>query len=137
MELTGRCLCGAIRYRLSEPPRKVVSCWCRVCQYIGAGGGTVSAIFNASAVSIHGELNGHFTTADSGHVVERRYCLRCGTHVMATSGAFPDVIFIRVGTLDDPGSVRPSVTMWTSSAPSWACVDPTLPRMATQPPPRT
>lgn len=137
MELTGGCLCGAIRYRLSESPRRVVSCWCRVCQYIGAGGGTVSAIFNASAVSIHGALNGHLITADSGHVVERRFCPQCGTHVIATSGAFPGVIFIRVGTLDDLESVQPSVTMWTSSAPSWASIDPTLPRMDTQPPPRT
>jgi hypothetical protein len=135
MELTGGCLCGAIRYRLSEAPRTVVSCWCRVCQYIGGGSGTVNAVFSASAVSIDGQLNEHLIAADSGYDVVRRFCSVCGTHVVATSGAFPGVIFVRVGTLDDPESVRPSATMWTSSAPSWASIDRTLPCMETQPPP--
>src|SRR5579871_1122082 len=136
MELTGKCLCGAIRYRATEQPRTVVACWCRVCQYIGGGGGTVNAIFNASAVSLSGETSEHRLEADSGYVVARRFCAKCGTHIVATSAAFPGVIFIRVGTLDDPECARPSVTMWTSSAPSWASIDPAVPRMDTQPLPR-
>jgi hypothetical protein len=136
MALTGGCLCAAIRYRVSEAPRSVVSCWCRVCQYIGAGSGTVNAVFDASAVSVQGKLAEHLITADSGYVVARRFCPLCGTHVVATSEAFPGVIFVRVGSLDDPESVSPSVTMWASSAPSWASIDAALPRMETQPSPR-
>jgi hypothetical protein len=136
VELTGGCLCGAVRYRLSAPPLRVLSCWCRVCQYIGAGSGTVSATFKASSVSVEGELREDRRNADSGQVVSRQFCPTCGTHVLASSAAFPSLIFVRVGTLDDPESVRPSVTMWAASAPSWAPVDPALPRMDRQPPAR-
>jgi hypothetical protein len=37
-------------------------------------------------------------------------------------------IGVRAGTLDEPDLGKPQVTIWTSSAPSWACFDPDLPR---------
>jgi hypothetical protein len=40
-----------------------------------------------------------------------------------------------VGTLDDPGALRPAATIWTSVAPDWAVIDPQLPRFEQQPPP--
>jgi hypothetical protein len=42
---------------------------------------------------------------------------------------------VRAGTLDDPEIARPAVTIWTASAPSWACIDERLPRVDRQPPP--
>jgi hypothetical protein len=42
---------------------------------------------------------------------------------------------VRAGTLDDPELARPSVTIWTSSAPSWACFDERLAKVERQPPP--
>jgi len=42
---------------------------------------------------------------------------------------------VRVGTLDDRELARPSVTIWTSSAPSWTCFDERLPKVKRQPPP--
>ena len=37
-------------------------------------------------------------------------------------------IGMRAGTLDEPDLGKPEITIWTSSAPSWACFDPDLPR---------
>jgi hypothetical protein len=42
---------------------------------------------------------------------------------------------VRAGTLDDPDLGNPQITIWTSSAPSWACFDPALPREEKQAPP--
>ena len=41
MTVTGRCLCGAVRWESSEPAIVTRVCWCRDCQYFGAGSGTV------------------------------------------------------------------------------------------------
>jgi len=38
-------------------------------------------------------------------------------------------------TLDDPAIAAPSMAIWTSQAPVWACIDPALPRVEKQPPP--
>jgi hypothetical protein len=34
---------------------------------------------------------------------------------------------VRAGTLDDPEIGRPGMTIWISSAPSWAVFDPNIP----------
>jgi hypothetical protein len=49
--------------------------------------------------------------------------------------ARPHLIFVRSGTLDDPEIIKPGSSIWTSQAPTWACVDPTIPRIERQPPP--
>lgn len=77
----------------------------------------------------------HASTADSGGRIVRQFCAICGTHVLARSDHYPVMVFLRLGTLDDTEKVRPTVTMWTASAPSWAPIDPHLPKLERQPPP--
>jgi hypothetical protein len=110
-------------------------CWCRVCQYLGAGSGAVGAMFLKDAVSVSGPLTDHVIRADSGSIMHRRFCTRCGTPVFSEAEQRPDQIFVRVGTLDDPNLAAPSATIWTKSAPVWACFDPDLPTIEGQPPP--
>ncbi|HVM86157.1 MAG TPA: GFA family protein [Candidatus Binatia bacterium] len=133
--ITGGCECGAVRYSAGEEPVVSRVCWCRVCQKIGAGGGTVNAIFKTASLVIDGVLRNYASLADSGNRVHRRFCPQCGTHVFSQSEARPHLIVVRAGTLDDPEIARPAATIWTGSAPSWACIDPALPKIEGQPPP--
>jgi hypothetical protein len=135
MEITGGCLCRAVRYRISAPPLVTRVCWCRLCQYLGAGNATVNTCFAKDAVQFAGTLRDYSSTADSGNAMHRRFCPLCGTQVFSESEARPTLIFVRAGTLDDPTVAQPSVTIWTSRAPSWACINPQLPRVEMQPPP--
>jgi hypothetical protein len=135
MEITGGCLCGLVRYRATAEPIVTRTCWCRLCQYIGAGSATVNACFPTAAVDIQGELRDYCSVADSGNVMHRRFCPHCGTHLFSEAEARSHLIFIRVGTLDDPEIVRPAVTIWTSEAPTWACFDERIPQVERQPPP--
>ena len=132
---TGRCLCGAVTYRITADPISARACWCRLCQYIGAGSGTVNAAFRTEAVDINGVLGDYCSNADSGSRMHRRFCPACGTHLFSEAESRPHLIFVRVGSLDDPEIVRPVATIWTSQAPSWACFDPDLPEVEGQPPP--
>ena len=45
------------------------------------------------------------------------------------------MIGVRAGTLDDPEIGKPQMTIWTSSAPSWAVFDPNIQRDEKQSPP--
>ena len=135
MNITGGCLCKAVRYRATSPPILTRTCWCRVCQYIGAGSATVNACFKTGAVTIEGKLGDYRGIADSGNVMHRKFCPTCGTHLFSAAESRPHLLFIRVGTLDDPGIAPPSVTIWTSQAPDWACIDDRLPKVEKQPPP--
>jgi len=135
MKITGRCLCGAVRYHVCAEPLASRSCWCRVCQYIGAGSATVNICFPSNAIVIEGELRDFRSVADSGSVMHRRFCPKCGTHMFSEAELRPHLIFVRVGTLDDTELGRPGSTIWTSQAPSWACIDQNLPRVERQPAP--
>jgi hypothetical protein len=110
-------------------------CWCRLCQYLGAGSGTVNACFPSDAIVIEGELADFKSVADSGNVMHRRFCAACGTQLFSEAEARPHLIFVRAGTLDDPEVAKPAVTIWTEAAPSWACIDAALPTYEKQAPP--
>lgn len=134
-DITGGCLCKAVRYRVTAPPIVTRVCWCRLCQYLGAGSGTVNVCFPTSALEIEGETRDHRSIADSGNVMHRSFCPACGTPLFSGAESRPHLIFVRAGTLDDPEVARPAMTIWTSAAPRWACIDPDLPNVPGQPPP--
>lgn len=135
MEIEGGCLCRSVRYRSTAAPVVTRVCWCRLCQYIGAGSGTVNVCFRTEAITITGQLSDYQSVADSGNVMHRRFCPTCGTHLFSEAEARPHLIFVRAGTLDDPNVAKPSMTIWTSQAPGWACIDEKLPSLTGQPPP--
>ena len=135
MTITGGCLCKAVRYEIGAAPIATRMCWCRLCQYLGAGNATVNAAFPKSAITISGELNDYQSVAESGAVMHRRFCPSCGTPMFSEAEPRPHLIFVRVGTLDDPELGRPMATIWASQAPRWACIDESLPRIERQPPP--
>jgi len=135
MLITGGCLCRAIRYEFSAPPIVSRVCWCRFCQYIGAGSGTVNTCFPSAAMTLHGEPTDYRSIADSGNVMHRRFCSACGTPLFSIAASRPHLIFVRAGTLDDTEIAQPAMTIWTSAAPSWACISDSLPTVERQPPP--
>ena len=135
MTVTGGCQCGAVRYEIDAAPITSRVCWCRLCQRIGAGSGTVNACFPRAAARIQGELHDYVSVADSGNVMHRRFCPSCGVHLFSEAEVRPHLIFVRAGTLDDPEIAKPAATIWTSQAPSWACINDKVPKVDQQPPP--
>ncbi|MEY4762627.1 MAG: hypothetical protein RLZZ200_2483 [Pseudomonadota bacterium] len=129
---TGKCLCGAVRFELTAGPLVTRVCWCRDCQHLAANG-TVNVVVSEETLVVHGMLAEHTKPADSGNLLTRQFCPTCGTHLFGRSSGRPQVRVVRAGNLDNPSSVRPSMQIWTSSAPDWACLDPSLPRVERQP----
>jgi len=133
---TGSCLCGDVQYSISSDPMAVRICWCKDCQKIAANG-TVNILVSTESINHSGRLEGYVNTADSGDQMTRRFCPRCGTHVFSNSSSRPDLTVVRAGTLSDPSSIRPTMNIWISSAPDWACIDKGLETVEKQPtPPR-
>jgi hypothetical protein len=127
MPIEGGCFCGAVRYRIDAPVRGVRACYCRKCQYMGAGGPNYVAMAAKAAFQItRGEPRRHSAPADSGNDVARLFCGDCGTYLWSDSPAY-DVYPVRVGTLDDPSGMIPQVQIWTEAAQPWHHIDPDIP----------
>lgn len=131
---TGRCLCGAVSFKLTAEPVATRICWCRDCQHVAANG-TVNVVVPTEALEVSGAVSGYVSRADSGNEMTRQFCPRCGTHLFSKSSGRPQFRVVRVGNLDDPSSVTPTVNIWTASAPTWACMDPALEKVDRQGPP--
>ena len=133
MAITGRCFCGAVTFTRDDPPVMARSCWCRDCRYLASGSATVNAVFKAEGVKVTGQVSEYRSTADSGSAMRRSFCPQCGTPLFSAADSRPHLLIIRTGALDDQELARPSANIWTASAPSWACMDASLPKIAGQP----
>lgn len=131
----GGCLCGAVRIMIDAEPMAARQCWCRLCQYLGAGSGTVNVVFPTDAVTITGDVRWHASIADSGNAMRRGFCPQCGTPIFSMAESRPYQTIIRAGALDDPGLIGPQAVIWTDAAPTWAHHDPDLPHYPAQIPP--
>lgn len=132
----GGCLCGQVRYTIEAEPLGARSCWCRDCQRIASGSATVNVLFPEAGVQFTGAIGTFSMVADSGNTVERGFCTGCGAQLYSrTTSPAGLPMRIRAGTLDDPELIAPAATIFTDSAPSWAPIDPALPRFPKAAPP--
>lgn len=135
--ITGGCLCGQIRYTIRAEPLGTRTCWCTDCQKIASGSATNNVLFPQDAVRFEGEIATLEKRADSGNLIGRGFCPKCGTQLYsATLDPQGAPIRIRAGTLDDPELAAPQEVIWVSSAPSWAAINRNLPCHAKGAPPK-
>jgi len=132
--ITGGCLCGAVRYEANAKPVMTRACWCRTCQHLAAGNATINVVFPSDAVSISGELRDYESLADSGNKMHRKFCPSCGVHLFSMAEVRPHILIVRAGTLDDQKNIKIDALIWTSSAPEWVYLDTSIPQFEKQPP---
>ncbi len=76
-QITGQCLCGAIKAVAHSAAAQLDACHCSMCR--NWGGGPYFAIECGSDVSFEGA--GHIKCYDSSVWAERGFCSKCGTHL--------------------------------------------------------
>ncbi|MGE0179322.1 MAG: GFA family protein [Sphingomonas sp.] len=119
--LEGGCACGAVRYRLNAAPMFVHCCHCTSCQTETGSAFVINALIEASEVEmIEGEAEPLLTPSESGRGQQIWRCPECRVALWSNYGGACDLIrFVRVGSLDDPGSLPPDVRIFTRSKLAW------------------
>ena len=116
--IEGGCACGACRYELHGTPMIVHACHCTDCQRVTGAPFAVNAWIEADNVVLKsGELKSVMLKGgESGKPCKLWHCSSCGTSLWSRYHAAPgNCRWVRVGTLDDPGSLVPDVHIWTRS----------------------
>lgn len=119
LPLLGRCLCGDVRYSLSELPRVTVLCHCTHCQRQSGSLLSMVCLAPESALHLSGETRLFVDTGDSGLDVLRHFCGRCGSPILSRLASKPGVVFVKAGTLDDWRSLTPAVEVYRDHAAPW------------------
>ena len=132
--LTGGCLCGAVRYKVSADLIFSGKCYCEDCRKTSSSGhGSVYAV-PEQAVTMTGKLTEYTKNGGSGQAITRRFCPVCGSRISATAVVMPGVMMITASTLDDPEKYVSQMSIFTSRAPSWDRPPSDTPSFAEMPP---
>lgn len=123
----GGCLCGAVRYHVSEAPRWGALCHCRSCRK-HSGAVVVPFIGVArSALSYTGDAPQSYQSSPG---VTRSFCGRCGSPITFATDERPHEIDIFVGTLDAPERFPPQFHVHTAERVAWVVIADGLPQHA-------
>ncbi len=122
--ITGSCLCGAVRYRLDAPAKRMTHCHCSMCRKAhGAAFATYVSCAPSDLRWLSGEPDVVLYQSSPG--VQRAFCHRCGS---VAPSVFGEHVSVPAGNLDgDPGA-RPSCHIFTAETAPWHVITDDLPR---------
>jgi len=119
-EITGGCLCGAVRYSTSAAPSLMANCHCTDCQKSSGGAFACVLALPENQVKFEkGGLKWYEKKGDSGNAVRRGFCQNCGSQIASTADAMPGAILLKAGTIDDGKLYQPQMVLYTDSKQSW------------------
>lgn len=121
----GGCLCGAIRYRATSKPVRVVICHCPMCR---RHSGAPALAFAHFPVRNFEWIGGEPTRYRSSEYAERGFCPRCGSTLSMHEEVLAERVQIAVGSLDAPERIRPDDHVWTQHQLPWFEITDDLPR---------
>lgn len=124
-DMTGGCLCGALRYRIDGQPRgDVVHCHCTLCR---RASGAVAVTWLTVARGDFAWVAGTPALYRGSAKGAREFCATCGTPVTFRHADYADEIDISVGSLDRPEDAPASLHIWTGTRLPWLALDTHLP----------
>lgn len=120
VQLEGGCSCGGIRYRLKSVPMFVNCCHCTQCQRLTGSAFVINALIEADRVeTLAGDPEVTAGPSESGRPHDIYRCPACRTAVWSDYGRRRTMLFIRVGTLDDPSALPPDAHIFARSKLRW------------------
>ncbi|MCL4289148.1 MAG: GFA family protein [Thermoleophilia bacterium] len=127
VEREGGCACGAVRYRLASEPLFVHCCHCLNCQRQTGSAFVINLVIEADRVRLlQGEPRPVDVPRDDGSSQRIYRCPDCQVAIYSDYG-WPGILFVRGGTLDDPGTVAPGVHIFTRSKLPWLTLPESVP----------
>ncbi|MFO1254810.1 MAG: GFA family protein [Sphingomonadaceae bacterium] len=116
----GGCLCGAVRYDMAGEPATQIVCHCTHCQkQAGSAFSEIVGVPEAALTVTSGTPRSYHDQGESGGTVERQFCATCGSPLFTKASAAPGMVWIKVGTFDDPAWFDPAAHIWTKSKQPW------------------
>jgi hypothetical protein len=128
LPLTGRCLCGGIRFEITAPLAGALYCHCTRCQRRTGTAASANGVLAPDSLRIvqGEELVETFWPPDGA---AKLHCRACGSALFSRTRTDPPRVGVRLGAIDGDPGIRPRFRMHVASAATWEDVpDDGLPR---------
>jgi hypothetical protein len=129
---TGSCLCGAVKYEIRGEFQTAVYCHCSRCRKAGGSAFASNAVVaTQDLVVVAGkEALKTFSTPAGVH---RQFCSNCGSPITSSRDSMPEVLRVRMGSIDTPLAKGPEAHIFVGSKAAWFEILDDLPQHAERP----
>lgn len=123
----GSCLCGGVRYAFEGGITRIGLCHCRMCRKASGTAYAANApVPRTQFRLLEGQALLRAYASSPGK--RRWFCSNCGSPIYSESEAYPDLVRIRLGSLDQPAGRTPDYHYLLSAKADWDLSDDALPR---------
>jgi hypothetical protein len=118
LPLTGGCLCGGVRFEITEEPESAGYCHCTRCQRRTGTAASAQAKVRPGSVRItSGEDLVRTYAPEEGFT--KSFCSCCGSALFSSAPDDEDIFSVRLGALDPGHGLRPEYRQRLESAADW------------------
>jgi hypothetical protein len=114
--LTGRCLCGAVRYRCGAPLYPATLCHCESCRRAAGAHAVAWLTVRSGGLVYTAAAPVEFRSSPGVH---RSFCGHCGTPLTYRRQERAGEIDVTLASLDRPDAVAPVDHIWMEDALPW------------------
>ena len=120
--ISGGCLCGAVRFEITEPLTNAGYCHCTRCQRRTGTAASAQARIPTDALRFASgeDALGAFVPDDGGFA--KLFCASCGSHLFSRNQQQPDVMSVRLGALDEDPQLRFEWRQYVAYAAPWEAI---------------
>ena len=126
----GSCLCGSIRYHIAGDLGAFGYCHCRSCRKASGSAHAATAGVERSRLRLS-DPQGYLQEFESSPGKLRAFCRNCGSPLYAYLTSTPEVVRVRLGSLDTPFHERAKAHTFVADKAPWDVIEGTLPQFAT------
>jgi hypothetical protein len=118
LPLAGGCLCGAVRFEVTEPPLRTGYCHCTRCQRRTGTAAAVSSFLAPGSLRIlAGAEHVRCWTPPDGFA--KCFCELCGGALWSRHPEREDSYAVRLGAFDGDPGLRPEYRQYVAYAAAW------------------
>lgn len=134
MTNSGGCLCGNVSYEVSGEPVANFLCHCKNCQKQSGSAFSINLIYPKPQFECQGEVSTYVDEGETGKKVMRHFCSNCGSPIFSSLPHMPDIVVLKVGTLNDSSAFTPAAEVWCASRQNWVSFSEDYPEFSKNPP---
>jgi hypothetical protein len=129
--LSGRCLCGTVKYDVSGTPLRFLHCHCERCRRASGTGHATNILFKPGTVDWRG-TEGHVKRfkLPEAERFGTAFCTTCGGPLPRVGA---DLVVVPAGSLESVPEIVPQGRIFWDSRATWSCAGNDLPSYAEYP----
>ncbi|MBA2641429.1 MAG: GFA family protein [Actinobacteria bacterium] len=116
--MRGTCLCGGVRFEVTQPFERVAACHCESCKKLSGGGGTVSGRVRTEAIRLvaGADLVKSFQPEEGS---AKTFCSECGSNLFGAGWPASEYTSVRLSALEEPYEGRIESHTFVRSLAPW------------------